>query len=749
MKRKTIKRYANGGTVDNKINAGDVLGLASGFINPVSAIPSALGMIQKLTYNPASYTPARMNESPRGYADGGKPGDPRTESVPKVKSYYEKLYASPFYERVLKEQGATSKTVNRRLRNNLGNRTETMPVELSNKGGSAYYPGNHKIKFGIEHTMGNNSDAVLAHEMAHAVTGGVKDNIDYGSYFNRKNINSKTSLKDKIHSGNAEELRADLNAVRFMLHDSGNWDMSRNINQKDLDNLKSHPKYKNDKIFKRTLNLIDETNKFNTDKKSNQRALELLNSVVTTDNKSNVAYAAYGADLQNKAQVTGGNDIEMGEHATQIQGNSGIDTNRRNVGGQEVALTKGEIVRQDGDGSSYIWSNNPKMLHPSGKTFAQAMKPIENKIANIKRRINRDPSDNIASNTLGHLEQMIEQNKNIEESMRQAKGSSTAMKFNQGGYVPGYYEGGVIKAKDGIKIKRDADPNSTNYGAIVGIEGELINNDAMDVITSSALEKRFQNPLREGFENYSFVQNRNKNKPFPVSPTLSRSNSPFTNPSNFLQANPSPLTAVKGSTPTPQENLSTFEDKAFMGTKALETAFRVGTAMQKPIQYDTRRYNVDKIKYNANKVLDVNERNYQGSQFDINTGNANTDRILRNNLYSQKSAADRDTMRQYDEMQRNSDLQVNQYNAQSKANIDNINEQIRGRQYQAVDAAASSVGNLASIFQQAGAAKTGNKISLATLNSLSKRYGIDMSNLMDMIDGKGDSSKGTIKYKGK
>lgn len=706
-----IKRYANGGTVDNKINAGDVLGLASGFINPVSAIPSALGIIQKLAYNPASYTPARMNESPRGYADGGKPGDPGDPA----KDYYRKLYKSPFYKNLGKEQGI--KTPANELSYDVRNVNVFNTKDAKGKPRTGRQLATPKDGDPMDIYADPNNDL----ETVRQLYLGRSDRYNKNSDWKKQRSLSKDILegnaRDNVPNHNEDNTRADINAVRYALHKEKLWDMKSEITKEQLDKLRKLPAYKDNEIIKRGTNI-----KQSFDNKNN--TIKLLNTVAYNNSPDeNVKYAAYGADLQNKAQVTGGNDIEMGEHATQIQGNPGIDTNRRNIGGQEVALTKGEIVRQDGDGSAYIWSNNPKMLHPSGKTFAQAMKPIENKIANIKRRINRDPSDNIASSTLGHLEQMVEQNKNIEESMRQAKGSPTAMKFNQGGYVPGYYDGGP------------KDP--------------LINNNVMDIMVDSALEKRFQNPLREGFENYSMVQNRNKNQPFSVSPTLSRSNSPFTNPSNFLQANPSPLTAVKEATPSPQENLSTFEDKAFMGTKALETAFRVGTAMQKPTQYDTRRYNVDKIKYNANKVLDVNERNYQGSQFDINTGNANTDRILRNNLYSQKSAADRDTMRQYDEMQRNSDFQVNQYNAQSKANVDNINEQIRGRQYQAVDAAASSVGNLASIFQQAGAAKTGNKISLATLNSLSKRYGIDMSNLMDMIDGKGDSSKGTIKYKGK
>jgi hypothetical protein len=100
-------------------------------------------------------------------------------------------------------------------------------------------------------------------------------------------------------------------------------------------------------------------------------------------------------------------------------------------------------------------------------------------------------------------------------------------------------------------------------------------------------------------------------------------------------------------------------------------------------------------------------------------------------------------------MQRQSDLQVDQYNAQAMANVDNINEQIQGRQQQARDAALTSVGNMASIFQQAGGAKAHNKITLATLNSLSKRYGIDVPNLMLMMEGQGDANKGVVNYKGK
>lgn len=454
-------------------------------------------------------------------------------------------------------------------------------------------------------------------------------------------------------------------------------------------------------------------------------------------NESPMGYA-HGGDMSGALQMMTNGDQRMMDHAVEIKGNSGVDTNYRNIGGQDVALTQGEIVRQDQDGSAYVWSNNPKMKHPSGTTFAKAMKPIENKIARLKSRVEKDHTDVYASNALGHLEQMIEQNKNIEETMRQKKGSPTAQRFNKGGY---------IKANDGIKMKKNTDPTSGLYGSSY-TEGNLINNDVMDIITSAALEKKMSNPVREGFENYSLVQNRNKNQPFPISPTITRSNSPFTNPKGFIQSNPSPLTSITGNGLPKKESLSTFEDKAFLGAKSLETAFRVGAALDKPIQYDTRRYNVDRTRYSPQRALDANQANYQGAQYDINTGNANTDRILRNNLYGQKMAADKEVIGRNNEMQNQSDLQVNQYNAQAKANVDNINEQIRGRDYQATDAALTSIGNLSSIFQQAGGAKAHNRITMSTLNSLSRRYGIDVPELMALMQGEGDLKKGTVKYKG-
>lgn len=475
-------------------------------------------------------------------------------------------------------------------------------------------------------------------------------------------------------------------------------------------------------------------------------------------NESPMGYA-YGGDMDQALQIMGGNDQQMGDHAVQVEGNPGVDTNYRNIGGQDVALTQGEIVRQDQDGSAYVWSNNPKMKHPSGTTFAKAMKPIENKIARLKSRVEKDHTDVYASNALGHLEQMVEQNKNIEETMRQKKGSPTAQRFNKGGYIKandgydpitGLPIGTVVQTgssstrrylpqtRAGMPYLYKEFPNQTG-SLIPSIQGEMndkqdgqlitgvnhtpiVPNEAMDIMIGGRMSKLGENVTRDNLNAFSAATTQ-KHKDTPFQP-LNIPNVPK------------------------RESLSTFEDKAFLGAKSLETAFRVGAALDKPMQYDTRRYNVDRIRYSPQRALDANQANYQGAQYDINTGNANTDRILRNNLYGQKMAADRDVIGKNDQMQNQSDLQVNQYNAQAKMNVDNINEQIRGRDYQATDAALTSIGNLSSIFQQAGGAKAHNRITMSTLNSLSRRYGIDVPELMALMQGQGDLNKGTVKYKG-
>lgn len=675
------------------------------------------------------------------------------EVVADVIDYYGKLYDSEFYNRNHTKETVAKRKLKYEYNKDIKTTFDSDRNQVYNP--STFEPKIHRfsrseindINYFESNRTGHNAnvDSVTAHEMNHA----------FYEPSTEKLTKSKMDFTQHLskHDSNPEEVESDINAVRYDLYRYNIWDMKRDINKSDLQKLnklknKSYSTYRAREAVKTEDDLIYLLNKVayqNTSSKDTinandggklqandvlglatslgnpltaiPSALGIIGKLAYNPasytpakmNESPMGYA-YGGDMKQQLNMLPNVDKPLGEHAVEVQGKEGIDTNYRNIDGQNVALTKGEIVREDSDGSAYVWSNNPKMKHSSGETFAKAMKPVENKIAKIKRRIEKDPTDHIATNTLGHLEQIVEQNKNEEEMLRQAKGSPTAQAYNKGGYIKANDGIAGLQSKKPIYVSQELDPVDL-YG------GPMIPNEAMDALISGRLGMRGENVNRKALDTFA------------KAPKLADAG-------NMI--------------PQPQrETFSTFEDKAFLGAKGLETVGRVANALQKPRQYDPRRYNVDKIKYNPNRVLDRNEANYQSAQFDINTGNANTDRILRNNVYGQKLQADRDVYREYDQMQRQSDLQVDQYNAQALANIDNINEQIQGRQQQARDAALTSIGNMASIFQQAGGAKAHNKITLATLNSLSKRYGIDVPNLMLMMEGQGDSNKGVVNYKGK
>lgn len=686
------------------------------------------------------------------------PQDVRNDVV----DYYGKLYNSKFYSDNQKpETIASRKEIFKKYKNiplNLTkdpSRPSQLDIDFNDKTNELFPIG---ITYNTQEVVDHNSDTTkkskgvltpdgtIAHEFGHA----------FYTPHTKKLAESKISKKDTVdyHDRSPEEMESDINAIRYNLYRHNIWDLDKSIDESHLDrldklNIKDFAYRRAKRLTNSKKDLLQLLNKVAYQENDTKKNIQYVNNggkIQAQDlmgltsaigspmaaipaalgiigklaynpasytpakmNESPMGYA-YGGDMKQQLNMLPDVDKALGEHAVEVQGKDGIDTNYRNIDGQDVALTKGEIVREDSDGLAYVWSNNPKMKHSSGETFAKAMKPVENKIAKIKRRIENDPTDHIATNTLGHLEQIVEQNKNEEEMLRQAKGSPNAQAYNKGGYIKANDGIASLQNKKPIYVSQELDPVDL-YG------GPMIPNEAMDALISGRLGMRGENVNRKALDTFA------------KAPKLADAG-------NMI--------------PQPQkETFSTFEDKAFLGAKGLETVGRVANALQKPRQYDPRRYNIDKIKYNPNRVLDRNEANYQSAQFDINTGNANTDRILRNNVYGQKLQADRDVYREYDQMQRQSDLQIDQYNAQAMSKVDDVNEQVLGRQQQARDAALTSIGNMASIFQQAGGAKAHNKITLATLNSLSKRYGIDVPNLMLMMEGQGDSNKGVVNYKGK
>ena len=461
-----------------------------------------------------------------------------------------------------------------------------------------------------------------------------------------------------------------------------------------------------------------------------------------------------GAGMQGPSKFADGGylDSAIGDHAFEVGGNAGVDTNARTVKGQDVLLTKGEIVRDEPEGA-YVFSNsNRKMPHPlTGRSFSDTVKPIEKGIAKAKKSLRRDYTDSISRNTLGHLEQLIEQNKAREEEVRIQKEPTEVQEFARGGDISG-----LIAALDEAR-------NIRGMSNIHPIAHQMtIDNRVKDYvnwnINKAPLDNKFSNTVYEPLVGPSrtsiYKSDINAPKqPAKYDPTMGLT---------FKKETPQSNTKIPyeygykdgPNTENTSEDLSsnmqylTPEDKIFMGLKTGETIARMIEAGKPATQYRSEPYEIDRIKYNPQDVLDKNQSTYR-ALLETNTGNANLDRVIKSSFAGNKMSQDREALRQYANMQSQSDMQVNQYNSQVRQNVDNINEQIAARKYAAKDAAFSSVGNLASIFQQAGGARAHNKITLATLESLSRRYGINMDELKSYIGwGKGGTEDGLVKYKG-
>jgi hypothetical protein len=471
-------------------------------------------------------------------------------------------------------------------------------------------------------------------------------------------------------------------------------------------------------------------------------------------------------------------DSPIGDHAFEVEGNPGVDTNARNVKGQDVLLSRGEIVRDEPEGA-YVFSNSKsKMPHPlTGETFAETVKPIEKGIAKARKAVNKDYTDTISKNTLGHLEQLIEQNKTREEEVRQQDNNGDAMRYAVGGDIKG-----LIYALDearNIRGMSDISPLSHQLTLKKRVKDyvnwnlnpNLYDNLNMRKEVLPTYEVSAKAATSKKLPMYSNVVSTTKTTPQVAGPqyegvstlidnltnfNFPTTKSPYEYPDKVATSTNKDITKNKDGAPLNKDGTQTGtddmsyltpEDKLFMALKSGETLARVLEAGKPATYYRSDPYEVDRIKYNPQDVLDKNQGTYR-ALLETNTGNANLDRVLQSSFAANKMSQDREGLRQYANMQGQSDLQVNQYNSQVRQQIDNINEQIAARKYAAKDAAYSSIGNLASIFQQAGTARAGNKITLSTLQSLSRRYGIDIEELKATMGWGGkDSENGLVKYK--
>lgn len=114
------------------------------------------------------------------------------------------------------------------------------------------------------------------------------------------------------------------------------------------------------------------------------------------------------------------------------------------------------------------------------------------------------------------------------------------------------------------------------------------------------------------------------------------------------------------------------------------------------------------------------------------------DRIMANTLFATKIGADNTARRDLQNRQSALDLDVQRNNMSQKAAVDQINSQTQGAKAQAIDSALSSIGSLGQVYMDMFNTSAQNRVTVSTLNSLSRYYGIDTENLIDMMKTKPD-----------
>lgn len=408
-------------------------------------------------------------------------------------------------------------------------------------------------------------------------------------------------------------------------------------------------------------------------------------------------------------------DKKMSSGDVEIQGNSGKDTNTRQILGNIANLTKGETVSVDKNGNANIFSDAKEMPHPdTGKSFAETVKPVQKAIGRAEKKIGKLGRDKISQNTIAFSKDILEVNKAKQDRER-----------------------AIVEAKQVQQALRSVDRYLGGQLSAIG-NYYLGNNEPL--------------PGRQFFSTYgSGIGEGVYSGPNPINNGMTRA------AMGFVPMIGKPTAAAASAvspTANPADNKfkeqggdklnNTFGDYLYSGAKTLETIGRVVNAFDAPEQFATDRYNVDRIKLSAQDQLDANNRNYRAAVGSSQTGNANLDRVTGNALFASKIQADNAARRDVQNRQAAADLDVNKYNAQQKALVDQINSQTQAAKAQAVDSALSSIGSLGQVYMDMFNTSAQNRVTLATLNSLSRYYGIDTENLVQMMKTNPDQFNGML-----
>lgn len=155
--------------------------------------------------------------------------------------------------------------------------------------------------------------------------------------------------------------------------------------------------------------------------------------------------------------LNGGNlDQQITKDSFKVQGNSGIDTNFRNVEGQQALLTKNEVVSKLNDGSNYVFSDHIK--NPlTGNSLAKDAEKLKKRQKQAEDRA--ASGDLISKKTVGKIKEQVEELSTINDMALEV------IKETMGEQADAFLCGGKMKTKKYVlggasELPQDPEPVS-------------------------------------------------------------------------------------------------------------------------------------------------------------------------------------------------------------------------------------------------------------------------------------------------
>jgi hypothetical protein len=207
-----------------------------------------------------------------------------------VKSFYNNYLNSPKYLERLTLMGHTNP------RGVISDRKEllnTVGVTTDPTQSTSYRPSKHSINLG----MHGSDDVTAAHEMSHVVGAlGNRGDSRLSIHPSRQlNPNEREALASRnlgldqhYRDNNAQEMKADLDAFRYMLSKDKLYDTGTQEFSKDILN-KAKSRYKNNEVINRLFKNV----------KSDDSLIWLMNSIAANSNNAQVTTAQHGGKLKN------------------------------------------------------------------------------------------------------------------------------------------------------------------------------------------------------------------------------------------------------------------------------------------------------------------------------------------------------------------------------------------------------------------------------------------------------------------